>query len=400
MTKSVYLYSRELRAGKENPYDTGRRTLFSKLLKKGPLKRLPYPAAAFLIFLIPLYLILFLFNPVIWGSQIGALNLAGWYNPMNITITSIFWASIPVGVTLLKWEEDNTFWELWYEVRHVIKLEENEYKALISKYEDRYYSRKWIIGWVICLSLFTLTLIIAAFMQLSAVLANPFYYLLFFVVHLFCYGILFWVIIAAARGALTILYVTKDLKNQEFNLNPLDPDRFGGFSTIGEVAIEITLITSAILTFFLPYAVYNVLTAQPTGIMALYFIVLSNVIIIGSIIVILYTFLRPTINIHRIAKRERDKVLIDAAEKYEKEYNQYLQYREALADTGKSDREIQTLIEMGTWVNLQNNRYAETEKMRVYPYTTKTIIKLLSSLSIPVIVGILNQVLILPILSS
>lgn len=400
MEKSKYIYSRELRTGEENIYDTGRRTLFSRLITKGPFKKIPHQISAFIIFLIPLYLILFIFNPTIWGFQTGILNwLEEWHNPLNLTVQIIFWISIPVGVILIKWEEDHTFWELWHEVRNLVKLEENEYKELVAKYEKRFYSRKWVILWGFCLFLFALSLIIANFLQLNLFFTYPFYYILFFVIQIFCYGILFWVIIAAARGVSTIRYVTQDLKNQEYNVNPLDPDRFGGFSTIGEVAIEITLVTSAILTFYLPWAVYIVLTAQPTGIMAIYFIVLSNAIIIGTVIVILYTFLRPTINIHRIAKRERDKVLIDAAEKYEKEYNKYLQYREAIANTEKSDREIQTLIEMGTWVNLQNNRYAETEKMRVYPYTTKTIIKLLSSLSIPVIVGILNQVLILPILS-
>ncbi len=375
----------------KNPYDTGRRSWLYRLLNKGPLKKLPYPVSGFLIFSIPLWNWIILWNPNIWNIP----ELAEGWTPLGAFTGALFWLGLPICVILTRWAEDNTFWELWYEMRFIIDLPENDYKALVSKYEKQFYDRKWRLFWItfaILVVIAYLLFFIIYFQDLSVHMFHSIYQILGDGISFIVLG---YVLIMASRGTFVCLKITKDLRNYNFKLNPLNPDRFGGMSAIGEIAIELTILTSVILSMYLPWGVYNMIYFSEAGfgMVQIFWYIISTVVSVGSVILILVVFFYPTLNIHYIAKRERYKFLTKAARDYEREYQIYREYREGLSLVEeKSIDEIYKLVEMGTWVMIQNNRYIEAEKMRVYPFTVNTIMKLIGTLIIPTFTAIINQI--------
>lgn len=165
------------------------------------------------------------------------------------------------------------------------------------------------------------------------------------------------------HGALTTILCIREVGNLNFRIDPLHPDGLGGLSSIGYFAIRSTTLNSVgALTIPLAFDIAGAggYTILVYGIVAVY---------IG---IIIFSFVYPTVYIHRRAKEIRNNLL---EEKREKIHNLHRRIVEAdnEADLNRLQVKLSTL----------RQEYNEYDQVNLYPMSVSIFSKLISSVMLP-----------------
>ncbi|NVM30578.1 MAG: hypothetical protein HWN65_17185 [Candidatus Helarchaeota archaeon] len=352
----------------QNIYDSGRRTPHTRLLNY--FKKIPYPLASVLIFGIPFYIYLIL-------NGISGFDY--------VISTGTFFSAICVFIFLIlypitcKYWEDNTFWQFWGEIRPLVKTDEKEFQKLVKHFENRAYGKRKIISWIIVTCLY---FILASFVLIG----NPYYshvnsyYFLLGVM-----PITFYFVVNAFWDFTITMNVSRRVSKLDIQILPLHPDQFGGISSFGEISVETAVISSQFSLFF-PFLVTLFYTVVASEELRLLTVSLSIFFFVVTIALISITYLVPSYFIYRTAKQKRDELMQESADFYNKSLKEYEEYRK------KPNNDKLTEISMAMWVSIQKENFNQLDKMKVFPFSRSILSKILVSIILPVVTGILVNV--------
>lgn len=171
-------------------------------------------------------------------------------------------------------------------------------------------------------------------------------------------------------------------KDLELKLNPLHRDRFGGLSEIGEIAVETSFIVTVTVLLF-PWFLDQI--RLNTVFLGGAFIVLLFIVITIIITIFLITFFIPTLYIYYTAKNERNELLESTGDRYDKAFK--------LSKKVKKSTDQEKFMQMGVIINTDLDRFIDTERMRVFPFSRSILTKLLTGFLIPILFLILQEIL-------
>lgn len=180
---------------------------------------------------------------------------------------------------------------------------------------------------------------------------------------------IFWISLLTSIGfwgVLTTLLAIKEISNEQLNIDPLHPDKFGGLSCVGYYAIGTTILFST-GSLFLP-AAFQLVAENEILIPYVYLAVFLFSIFI------LFSFLLPTIVIHQKAKFVRDNIL----DKLRKDYH-------TLSQKIKNKHQNLTNEDILTYLHLSYLReeYFAYKNVKLYPFEIEIFAKLISSVVLP-----------------
>jgi hypothetical protein len=271
---------------------------------------------------------------------------------------------IGYGPYLISYLDEHVFHDFWREVRPILRITEDQFKCLYSGIEKSFHEGYFKVS----LPLSTLAFFDAIFMVDYAKqyfhvtgLFDPFYWCAVGVmlVVVFLSGFGFWGVFCAIK----VVYKSAPFP---ISLNPMSPDRFGGLMAFGRLAIRTTLLFSsgsALLPFLLQVSAWTGGTGFILG-------VLSACVYIMAVA---FSFIFPILYVHRIAIRERNRMLKETGEEYLRLLNEF---NESPHSNGLSQALRIVII---------RNQFLEIEKMKVYPFDWRIILELVSSVALPII---------------
>ncbi len=164
-------------------------------------------------------------------------------------------------------------------------------------------------------------------------------------------------------GVITGIFLVREISELDLQVDPLHPDNLGGLSSIGYFSIRSTLLFSA-GSLYLPIAIQSGITAYP--ITALYMALIS------------ISFIYPTYRIHKKAHHIRTEIL-------EELRNRIKELREELNKLKAKD--VNEMKELKKELEMQNVReeYLDYNNVRLYPLQIDILIKLGSSIFLPLL---------------
>jgi len=173
-------------------------------------------------------------------------------------------------------------------------------------------------------------------------------------------GIGFW-------GVLSLIRMALRLKNIQVQTNPFDPDGFGGLEFVGSLCIKVTLLfsTGSLVIPLVFGAIQQTDYANAAAIIysltALY------------VVMIFASFLAPTLALHDFFVRIRHDHLYPISE----------QMNKVLAECVYSENQG----EKKKFFDLVSI-YKEIDRMKVWPFDLPVVLKLLGSVSLPIIISL------------
>ncbi len=170
-----------------------------------------------------------------------------------------------------------------------------------------------------------------------------------------------------------------DLK---LNLNELNPDRFGGLSRIGQLAVETSMLISIIVLIF-PVLLNIGLTGYDPSILIITWGALGLILILFVL-----TYLIPSYHIYTIAKREKNVLLKEAGTYYKNELDAYEQ------DINEGHATQAQLANAAIFVNVQMERFRDIEMMKVFPFSRTILSKFMIGILIPIFFMVLQDFII------
>jgi len=180
---------------------------------------------------------------------------------------------------------------------------------------------------------------------------------------------IFWISLLTSIGfwgVLTTLLAIKEMSNEQLNIDPLHPDKLGGLSCVGYYAIGTTVLFST-GSLFLPAAFQLVAESK----MLIAYVYMA--VFLFSVF-ILFSFLLPTIIIHRKAEFIRNSIL----NKLRKEYytlSQKIKNRHQ----NIPDENILTYFQL----SYLREEYLTYKNVKLYPFEIGIFAKLMSSVVLP-----------------
>ena len=239
--------------------------------------------------------------------------------------------------------------------------------ADLSKKYDRYYARFWWVNvavWVVLvLGVFVVS---QSYFEAQGIqtITEKAAYLVFFV---------YWLIIAGLRthaALITVLSIRAFAEKASLNIDPLHPDGLGGLSSVGEFAIQVTLIYS-LGSFALPLS-FELASEVNFGL----FVYIGVFLFILNIVLL---FAYPTYKMNRRAQEIRERVL--------EENKQRIRELEAKLELPKEDddasiREHQ-LLQME--IRRARQEFRDNQNVQLYPLSISIITRLVSSVILPIL---------------
>lgn len=237
----------------------------------------------------------------------------------------------------------------------------------LSRKYDRYYARYWwanVAIWVVLvLGVFVVS---QSYFEAQGIttLVERGAYLIFF---------LFWLLIAGLRthaALITVLAVKSFAEQAQLDVEPLHPDGLGGLSTVGEFAIQVTLINS-LGSLALPLS-FELASEVAFG----YFVYVGVFIFILNNVAL---FAYPTYKMNRRAQEIREKALEENKERIRE-----LEAKLAIPEEENevSVKEIQ-LLQME--IQRARQEFRDNQNVQLYPLSIGIITKLVSSIILPLI---------------
>lgn len=175
------------------------------------------------------------------------------------------------------------------------------------------------------------------------------------------------------HGAITAVRAIRAVGKLELKIDPLHPDGLGGLSMIGHLAIWTTMLIS-VGSLALPLAF---LLGTEGGYRAVvYFAVGIYVVVIGV------SFVYPTVYVNRRARDIQEREL----EKRRTKIRQLQQQAANLEEPDGTTDDTGTLEEVATRLEIQRLRdeFNEYDSVSLYPLSVGIIIRLISSLLLPI----------------
>ncbi|AZH25529.1 fatty acid desaturase family protein [Haloplanus aerogenes] len=299
--------------------------------------------------------------------------------PEDFTI-AIFFAVVWLNIgPALIWYYDERVMPTFF--REVTELVENDERitALSEKYDHFFSDQYWIPT-----GLWTL-LLLALFFRSQSYLAaegmftvgGPYYFV--FLISVVWLGVFTGI---GFIGVLTTMLVIRELSSEPLNISPLHPDGLGGLGFVGYYAIRTTLTFSS-GSLLLPLAFIFVRTSE--------FTVLIYLIVVSYMGFIAVSFAYPTYKINKQAQRMQEKQLDQLRREYERAKRRVRSGSRVEGDGNTTD-----LQEVTDQLRLQHIReeYQNYQNVRLYPFQVDIIVKLVSSVVLPLVFLAIDQYLI------
>jgi hypothetical protein len=200
-------------------------------------------------------------------------------------------------------------------------------------------------------------------------------------------------------GVITTSIAIREISDEPLSISPYHPDGLGGLGIFGYYAIR-TTITFSTGSLLLP--------------MAFIFVRASGVNMLIYAIVVAYTgaialsFVYPTYKINRQAQRIRDETLEDLRRKYERAKKQMEDVGDVTnqlgespnaavrtSEAGGSDNPLPNVTELVGQLELQRikREYEDYRNVRLYPFQIDILIKLVSSVLLPLAFVVIDHYL-------
>lgn len=203
----------------------------------------------------------------------------------------------------------------------------------------------------------------------------------------------FWVYVAMAawwglitgigfHGAITAIRAIRAVGSLTFEIDPLHPDGLGGLSSVGYLAIWTTMLIS-LGSLTLPLAF--VLGTEGGYSLLVYFAVAIYVV------VIVVSFVYPTVYVNRRAQEIRERELRERRDKIKRLVAQ----AEDLEGDGHERDQSATIDEVATRLEIQRLReeFNEYADVNLYPLSVSIITRLVSSILLPIMFILFELVL-------
>jgi hypothetical protein len=237
----------------------------------------------------------------------------------------------------------------------------------LSRKYDRYYARYWwanVVIWVVLvLGVFVVS---QSYFEAQGIttLVEKGAYLVFF---------LFWLLIAGLRthaALITVLAVKAFAEQAELDIEPLHPDGLGGLSTVGELAIQVTLINS-LGSFALPLS-FELASEVAFG----YFVYVGVFLFILNNVAL---FAYPTYKMNRRAQEIREQALEENKER--------IRELEAQLTIPEDENEVSIRENQLLQMEIQRARreFRDNQNVQLYPLSISIITKLVSSIILPIL---------------
>ncbi len=352
----------------QNRYDSGRRTPHTRLLNY--FKKIPYPLASLLIYGIPLYI--YLIINVLTNFTL-TISTGTVFSGICIFIFLIIYP-----ITCKYWE-DNTFWEFWGEIRPLVKVDEKEFQQLVNDFEKEAYGKRKLISAALVIGLYLLLASLILIRNPSYSNANGFYFLLAVM------PLTLYLVTNALWDFITVMDVSRRVSQLDIQLLPLHPDEFGGISSFGEISVETAVISSQFSLFF-PFLVMIFTINITSTALQLLTLGLSIFFFALTVVLICICYLLPSYYIYQTAKQKREVLMQESADFYNKTLKEYEEYRK----TPNNDK--LTEISMAMWVSIQKDNFNQLDKLKVFPFSRSILSKILLSIVLPVITGLLVNI--------
>ena len=167
-------------------------------------------------------------------------------------------------------------------------------------------------------------------------------------------------------GVLTTMLALREISKEQIKVEPLHIDKLGGLGTVGYYAVGTTLLFSS-GSLFLPFGAEATILSKGQ----------ANILILAGFSIyslfVLLSFLYPTAIINSKAKKERDQIL-EGLRKRIKETRQTIEKNCTGIDRMVCFSELEAL----------RNEYADYREVRLYPFEINIIVKLISSILLPI----------------
>jgi hypothetical protein len=160
------------------------------------------------------------------------------------------------------------------------------------------------------------------------------------------------------------------------------PDGFGGYGVIGEIAVE-TALAASIFTLFLPWLLSVTGLTEVGGIWGLFSTYAPLTLFTIIILVILFTYIFPSIAIHKMARAKKDQILTNLSISYDQDFKKYQDIHE--------NKKTGDEFKKGLWIQTIITRYEAAENVKTFPFSLGIFSKLIVSLLIPIITGIITH---------
>lgn len=182
---------------------------------------------------------------------------------------------------------------------------------------------------------------------------------------------------------LTLIKRLSRVENFTMKLNPLHPDRFGGLKSLQDFCVGTSYHLSC-LALLIPWMIEELQLLYIFN-HAIPFITLVAALVF-AVVIMLLSFIVPTLDLYRLAQREKNALLLEAGDAYHKIYPLYQESISTQANHLK-------ILELSQFLQIQLARFQEFEKMKAFPISLPSLSKLLTSVIIPSTVFILQQLI-------
>lgn len=280
---------------------------------------------------------------------------------------------VAVAGPVLIWRYETHIYPNFIELASDFTPDEDDKKILsIGEKYKRFFCEKYIyftIPWtvIICISLLAN---IGYFEELgvSGVYDSSFVLYLIFA--------LWWSLLTGIglHGAVTTVLCIREIGDLSFNIDPLHPDGLGGLSSIGYFAIRSTTLNS-VGALTLPLAFDIAAAGDNTE-----WVYAAVVVYIGMII---FSFVYPTVYIHRRAKEIRTQLLEDKREQIHTLHNRIIE----------ADQEVK-LDQLEIKLSTLRKEYEEYNQTNLYPMSVTIFSRLISSVMLPLFFVIIEAYII------
>jgi MFS family permease len=271
---------------------------------------------------------------------------------------------------MIRYYDDKVFPSFFEEAKTII-VDKDKFEKMIVKYEEFFQKKFWLtmVPWGV-LIVSTIFFNFSYFQKLGA---SGYFDPIFIIYILFAiwFGIFSGILLHIGLTTVLCIHAVGTL---ELEIDPLHPDGLGGLSNIGYFAIRATMMIS-VAALCIPFAF---VLARQGGSESFVFAVVGIFIIF-----LLVLFLYPTLYINRQAQEIRESELEKRREKIQDIQDNVVRIPNAISGE-------QADIEKELKVQSLREEFKDYENVRLYPLTISIIVRLISSVLLPIIFLILE----------
>ena len=292
----------------------------------------------------------------------GVLTISGFilndflFDSIEIVLAFLWLAIAGLLVDLFEYAVD----DFWISYKKISALNEKEFKQIMNDYNNKIFSKKYLIVSVIVYIIMLFVLFEALHDHSLAVIV--------IVDLLMIPAAIIWGI--GIYGTFYMFYFIKKICCLSIDLKPFDPDGFGGLSSIGKLPLRVAALLSS-GSLYIPYGINRVFSLSLET--SVGFIILILVFVASMIIAL--TFFIPLLPINRIARNRKNQML----ELFGKKLQDRIETKSKKSD---SKAYLETLVTF--------EHYKEIKKMKVWPFSFHMIFEVIGYIFLPTILTLVG----------